>query len=132
MDAPSILLLSFCLCTESVYVMSRHLHLRCQMKCSSMLKTKALLRYAVNLLFLLYCVLFYLQEKFATLEEALPQTDVLYMTRIQRERFPSKESYDKVAVMFVFAGMHIIVFSGAVYAMCFDRCMAALSSLPNL
>ncbi len=30
------------------------------------------------------------------MEEVLPQTDVLYMTRIQRERFPSQESYDKV------------------------------------
>ena len=30
------------------------------------------------------------------MEEALPQTDVLYMTRIQRERFPTQESYDKV------------------------------------
>ena len=32
----------------------------------------------------------------ATLEEALPQTDVLYMTRIQRERFPSQDAYDQV------------------------------------
>jgi carbamoyl-phosphate synthase/aspartate carbamoyltransferase/dihydroorotase len=37
------------------------------------------------------------QETFDTLEEALPDTDVLYMTRIQRERFPSLEEYEKVS-----------------------------------
>lgn len=36
------------------------------------------------------------QEEFSTLEAALPETDVLYMTRIQRERFESQESYEKV------------------------------------
>ena len=41
-----------------------------------------------------------MKEKFCTLEEALPQTDVLYMTRIQRERFPSQEAYDKVMCSF--------------------------------
>lgn len=41
------------------------------------------------------------QEKFSTIEEALPQTDVLYMTRIQRERFPSQEAYDEVKGCFV-------------------------------
>ena len=40
-----------------------------------------------------------LKEKFSTIEEALPQTDVLYMTRIQRERFPSQEAYDEVCVV---------------------------------
>lgn len=34
------------------------------------------------------------------MEEALPKTDVLYMTRIQRERFPSQESYDEVSAIF--------------------------------
>jgi carbamoyl-phosphate synthase/aspartate carbamoyltransferase/dihydroorotase len=37
------------------------------------------------------------QEKCDTLEEALPETDVLYMTRIQRERFSSLEEYEKVS-----------------------------------
>jgi carbamoyl-phosphate synthase/aspartate carbamoyltransferase/dihydroorotase len=37
------------------------------------------------------------QEKFDTLEEALPETDVLYMTRIQRERFSSHEEYESVS-----------------------------------
>jgi hypothetical protein len=37
------------------------------------------------------------QEKFESLEEALPETDVLYMTRIQRERFASQEEYDSVS-----------------------------------
>ena len=36
------------------------------------------------------------QEFFSSIEDVLPRTDVLYMTRIQRERFPSQESYDKV------------------------------------
>lgn len=33
------------------------------------------------------------QEKFSTLEDALPDTDVLYMTRIQKERFATQEEY---------------------------------------
>lgn len=37
------------------------------------------------------------QEKFESLEAALPETDVLYMTRIQRERFASQEEYDSVS-----------------------------------
>jgi carbamoyl-phosphate synthase/aspartate carbamoyltransferase/dihydroorotase len=37
------------------------------------------------------------QETFDTLEDALPETDVLYMTRIQRERFPSQEEYENVS-----------------------------------
>ncbi|XP_069677002.1 multifunctional protein r [Periplaneta americana] len=41
------------------------------------------------------------QEQFDTLEEALPDTDVLYMTRIQRERFPSQEEYEKACGLFV-------------------------------
>ncbi|GAB6029852.1 hypothetical protein CHUAL_005561 [Chamberlinius hualienensis] len=36
-----------------------------------------------------------LQEDYQTLESALPDTDVLYMTRIQRERFESEEDYQK-------------------------------------
>ena len=37
-----------------------------------------------------------LQETYPDLESALPHTDVLYMTRIQKERFPSVEEYQKV------------------------------------
>lgn len=33
------------------------------------------------------------QEEFNSIEEALPETDVLYMTRIQKERFSSEEEY---------------------------------------
>uniref|UniRef100_A0A8C2ITP9 Multifunctional protein CAD n=1 Tax=Cyprinus carpio TaxID=7962 RepID=A0A8C2ITP9_CYPCA len=33
------------------------------------------------------------QEEFNSIEEALPETDVLYMTRIQKERFASEEEY---------------------------------------
>lgn len=36
------------------------------------------------------------QEEFLNLMDALPDTDVLYVTRIQRERFSSKEEYEKV------------------------------------
>lgn len=34
------------------------------------------------------------QADFATLEEAVPDTDVLYVTRVQRERFPSEAEYE--------------------------------------
>ncbi|XP_064604486.1 multifunctional protein CAD-like isoform X2 [Liolophura sinensis] len=37
------------------------------------------------------------QEDFSTIEEALPDTDVLYMTRIQKERFNSTEEFNRVA-----------------------------------
>ena len=33
---------------------------------------------------------------FGSLEEAVPETDVLYMTRIQKERFDSEDDYNKV------------------------------------
>ena len=36
------------------------------------------------------------QKIMTSLEEALPETDVLYMTRIQKERFSSEEEYKKV------------------------------------
>eukprot|EP00057_Strongylocentrotus_purpuratus_P012618 XP_011667092.1 PREDICTED: CAD protein [Strongylocentrotus purpuratus] len=41
------------------------------------------------------------QEEFSSIEEALPETDVLYMTRIQRERFENVEDYDKVSGQFI-------------------------------
>lgn len=37
------------------------------------------------------------QEEFDSIEEALPETDVLYVTRIQKERFASEEEYDAVS-----------------------------------
>lgn len=36
------------------------------------------------------------QETMCTIEEALPNTDVLYMTRIQKERFASEKEYNEV------------------------------------
>lgn len=36
------------------------------------------------------------QEEFESIEEALPDTDVLYITRIQKERFSSEEEYKAV------------------------------------
>lgn len=38
---------------------------------------------------------------YKTLAEALPETDVLYMTRIQKERFESKEEYERVRGHFI-------------------------------
>ena len=38
------------------------------------------------------------QEFFSSLEDVLPHTDVLYMTRVQKERFSSEEEYDKVHI----------------------------------
>lgn len=37
------------------------------------------------------------QEEFESIEEALPDTDVLYMTRIQKERFGSAQEYESVS-----------------------------------
>ena len=42
------------------------------------------------------------QEEFSSLADALPDTDVLYVTRIQQERFESQEEYEKVSCVFVY------------------------------
>ena len=36
------------------------------------------------------------QEEYTSLDEVLPDTDVLYVTRVQKERFKSIEEYNKV------------------------------------
>lgn len=41
------------------------------------------------------------QREVESLEDVLPETDVLYMTRIQKERFASEEEYQKVCGQFV-------------------------------
>uniref|UniRef100_A0A3P8ZFQ1 Multifunctional protein CAD n=1 Tax=Esox lucius TaxID=8010 RepID=A0A3P8ZFQ1_ESOLU len=41
------------------------------------------------------------QEEFESIEEALPDTDVLYMTRIQKERFASEEEYNACFGQFI-------------------------------
>ncbi|XP_055088208.1 CAD protein [Periophthalmus magnuspinnatus] len=41
------------------------------------------------------------QEEFESIEEALPDTDVLYMTRIQKERFSSEEEYEACFGQFI-------------------------------
>ncbi|XP_064196290.1 CAD protein isoform X2 [Anguilla rostrata] len=41
------------------------------------------------------------QEEFGSIEEALPDTDVLYMTRIQKERFASEEEYNACFGQFI-------------------------------
>lgn len=40
------------------------------------------------------------QEEMTSLEQALPDTDVLYMTRIQKERFKSEEEYNAVSNLY--------------------------------
>lgn len=44
---------------------------------------------------------FYWQEEFDSIEEALPETDVLYMTRIQKERFGSEEEFKAVSLSLI-------------------------------
>lgn len=39
------------------------------------------------------------QEEFHDLEQVIPDTDVLYMTRIQKERFATEEDYKKVIII---------------------------------
>ncbi|MBT3239695.1 MAG: aspartate carbamoyltransferase [Chloroflexi bacterium] len=41
------------------------------------------------------------QTEHSTLEQALPETDVLYVTRVQKERFDNPEDYEKVAGAFI-------------------------------
>jgi aspartate carbamoyltransferase len=41
------------------------------------------------------------QARFASLEGVLPETDVLYVTRVQRERFEDAAVYDKVKEAFI-------------------------------
>lgn len=41
------------------------------------------------------------QAEYGTLEEVLPETDVLYVTRVQKERFEDPAGYEKVAGSFV-------------------------------
>lgn len=41
------------------------------------------------------------QEEFSSLEAALPDTDVLYMTRIQKERFGTLEDYERACGHFI-------------------------------
>jgi len=41
------------------------------------------------------------QREFSSIEDALPNTDVLYMTRIQKERFANESDYTKVCGSFI-------------------------------
>ena len=41
------------------------------------------------------------QAEFSSLEDALPQTDVLYVTRVQKERFEDQSLYEKVKEAFI-------------------------------
>ena len=41
------------------------------------------------------------QTEYTSLEEALPETNVLYMTRIQKERFGSEQEYRAVSGQYI-------------------------------
>ena len=41
------------------------------------------------------------QKEFRDLDEVLPETDVLYVTRVQKERFADPEAYEKVKGAYV-------------------------------
>ena len=41
------------------------------------------------------------QQEFTTLDQVLPQTDVLYVTRVQKERFEDANAYEKVKDAYV-------------------------------
>lgn len=55
--------------------------------------------YTYNHVSILVIRSFLLQEEFTSLEAALPDTDVLYMTRIQRERFQNDQEYKQVSAL---------------------------------
>jgi len=42
-----------------------------------------------------------LQNEFSTLDKVLPETDVLYVTRVQKERFENADDYEKVKGAYV-------------------------------
>lgn len=46
-------------------------------------------------------------EELRSLEEAMPALDVLYMTRVQKERFSSVDEYDKVKDLFILKKEHL-------------------------
>lgn len=48
------------------------------------------------------CIFTLWQEEFDSIEEALPETDVLYVTRIQKERFASEKEYKAVSKLLMF------------------------------
>lgn len=51
------------------------------------------------------------QTNFSSLEDALPETDVLYMTRIQRERFSTQQEYDQVKIrLSILPENHLTIF----------------------
>merc|ERR1712059_180979 len=62
---------------------------------------KLLTMYNVSLRYVSPASLKMPQEEFSSLEEALPDTDVLYMTRIQKERFDREEAYEAAIGRFV-------------------------------
>ncbi|MFA6520166.1 MAG: aspartate carbamoyltransferase [Candidatus Paceibacterota bacterium] len=46
-------------------------------------------------------------EELRSIEEALPHLDVLYMTRVQKERFADVREYEKVKDLFIFKKEHL-------------------------
>lgn len=62
------------------------------------------------------------QEKFQSLEDVLPNADVVYMTRIQRERFSSAEEYEKVSIYSSFLNTIVIFISLVFYEEVLNNC----------
>ena len=46
-------------------------------------------------------------EELRSLEEKLPELDVLYMTRVQKERFANEDDYKKVKDLFILKAEHL-------------------------
>ncbi|KAG8235693.1 hypothetical protein J437_LFUL014037 [Ladona fulva] len=63
------------------------------------------------------------QEEYRSLEEVIPETDVIYMTRIQKERFQSVEEYEKACGVLILTP-HLMRFAK-------QRCVV-LHPLPRL
>lgn len=60
------------------------------------------------------------QEEYSTLEAALPDTDVLYVTRVQKERFASQAEYEKVKLqVYISSLLTLILFSLINFFCCF-------------
>ena len=65
-----------------------------------------------HLLLTTYYYCWCVQEEFESIEEALPDTDVLYMTRIQKERFASEEEYKAVSNPVMFNLLFVKIWMG--------------------
>lgn len=49
-------------------------------------------------------------EECDNIEDAVSQSDVIYMTRVQMERFPDKDEYNRIKDCFIIKGEHVKLF----------------------